>query len=53
MRLDLVMQHELQHGAGDLVFIDHENPPLVDRLGSLNANLHRRLSRLDLPARSS
>jgi hypothetical protein len=34
------MQHELQHRAGDLVFIDDKYPTLVDRFGGFHANLH-------------
>ncbi|KRR17554.1 hypothetical protein CQ14_39975 [Bradyrhizobium lablabi] len=30
VRLDLLMQHELQGRAGDLVIVDHDHPSLVD-----------------------
>ena len=40
MGLDLIMQHELQRGAGDFVIIDDKHPPLVDGFRCLDANLH-------------
>ena len=40
MRLDLVMQHELQRRAGDFVLVYDEHPSLIDRLGCLDTYLH-------------
>jgi hypothetical protein len=41
MRLDFVMQHELQRRAGDIVLVDHEHPSLVYGFGCLDTDLHR------------
>ena len=40
MGFDLVVQHELQRGAGDLVIVDHENAPLVDSFRCFDPDLH-------------
>ncbi|WP_165203863.1 hypothetical protein [Methylovirgula ligni] len=40
MRLDFIVQHELQRGADDFILIYDEHPSLIDGLGCLNTYLH-------------
>ena len=40
MGFDFIVQHELQRGARDLVFVHHEHAPLVDGLCGFDTDLH-------------
>jgi hypothetical protein len=44
MGLVLIVQHELQDGARDLVAIDDEDPLVFDGSGTFDTDLHMRLA---------